>query len=799
MGTGKDGKFRPVDKDGKPSGEYLVNEPPDEWMAKEVIRNILMKYSHGPLTSKRVYSLWLALSTAAWLGTTPLAFAQEVVPAGRRAPLAENTLLEDVIVTAQKRDQRIQDVPVSMTAFNAEHLDAMKFRGLQDIRMGIPNASFDEIDSSRGVANFSIRGLGINSSIPSLDPTVGMFIDGVYMGTTSLLLFDMFDLESVEVLRGPQGVLFGRNVVGGAVLLNTRAPTDQYEATLRSAVEGGGKAPSFINSATLNAPLTDTLAARVTLHSNQDQGWFKNQRDGKAFGAKETLMLRPIVAWQPTPQIGLTVRYEYQNIQSDGSAAQNADYYNRRGHKFYVAHDGDLDAHTHFFHARLDWDVPFGKGRITDIFAWRRARGGSFADFAGQPEPPRYPLSQINFGTAMETEQFSNELRYVGTFFNRVQLTTGVYYFTNALDYFETRELGFTNGSLIHQFGGGYYEVDTVGLFLNTDYDLTEWLTLTGGLRYTYEAKNADIAYLPHNQFLNDPDHPGCHMLREPRCPLDSSDAASWNSLSPKIGVAVRPVDQVLLYGHWTRGFRSGNYNVRITGSRSVDQEGPSDAEQTDNFELGFKTTVGPRLRINGAVFFNIMKDMQRDVLIPGGPSGVVQDVANTADAEIFGVELDGSYALADQLILQGAVGFLDAQYTDIWYDISGDGIVDGADKALDLIRAPVWTYHVALRHSLAIGSGHRLGSRIQYAYRDRYYSQDNNALYHRQSKQVEVGLDVHLYNSRWIMSLYGKNLLNEANHGAIAVSRNPDNGFGSAALLSKGRIYGLELTYRFR
>ena len=258
-------------------------------------------------------------------------------------------------------------------------------------------------------------------------------------------------------------------------------------------------------------------------------------------------------------------------------------------------------------------------------------------------------------------------------------------------------------------------------------------------------------------------------------------------------------MDQVLLYGHWTRGFRSGNYNVRITGSRSVDQEGPSDAEQTDNFELGFKTTVGPRMRINDAVFFNIMKDMQRDVLIPGGPSGVVQDVANTADAEIFGVELDGSYALADQLILQGAVGFLDAQYTDIWYDISGDGIVDGADKALDLIRAPVWTYHVALRHSLAIGSGHRLGSRIQYAYRDRYYSQDNNALYHRQSKQVEVGLDVHLYNSRWIMSLYGKNLLNEANHGAVAVSRNPDNGFGSAALLSKGRIYGLELTYRFR
>ena len=750
----------------------------------------------------RFAGLLLTVLLSAALRPLPTA-AQNIEPAAqpeqKAASASESAaLLEDVVVTAQKREQLIQDVPVSMTALDAEQLEAAKVRSLGDLTIGIPNVGFDEIGTSRGTANFSIRGMGINSSIPSLDPTVGVFVDGVYMGTNSLLLFDTFDLDSIEVLRGPQGVLFGRNVVGGAVLLNTRAPTDRFEATLRSAVEGGGKAPNFYNSATLNTPLTDTLAARLTIHSNQDQGWFKNQRDGKAFGAQDTLMLRPVLSWRPTDTLDLTLRYEYQSIESDGPASQNVDYYDRRGHKFYVDEDGYLDAETHFFSARADWDVAFGNGTITDIFAWRNAQGDAFSDLDGQPADAVYPLRQFHFGTDLESEQFSNELRYAGTFFNRLQLATGVYYFTHALDYYETRELGFANGPLVHQFGGGYYEVDSLGLFLNLDYDLTDWLTLTGGLRYTHEEKEADIAYLPRNQTVNDPDTPGCHMLRGPRCPIDSSDDASWNTLSPKIGLTLRPVDQIMLYWHWTRGFRSGNYNVRIAGIRTADQEGPSDEEQVDNFELGFKTTFGARARLNGAVFFNIIKDMQRDVVIPGGPSGTVQDIANTADAEIFGVELDGSFVLADKLILQGSMGFLDAQYTDIWYDITGDGIADDKDQNLDLIRVPVWTYSLGLRHSLPIGSRFRLDSRIQYAYRDREYSQDNNALYNRQLKKVDVGLDLHIDNSRWVVGLYGKNLLDEVGHGINGLSRSPDSGFGSFSPLLKGRVFGLELTYHF-
>ena len=142
-------------------------------------------------------------------GFSPIpAIAQETEPEEEAA--ASATMLDDIVVTAQKREQLLQDVPVAVTAFDAEQLDALKVRDLTNLSIRMPNVSLDDAGTARGIANFSIRGLGINSSIPGIDPTVGVFIDGVYMGSNATMLYDTFDLEAVEVLRGPQGVLFGR-------------------------------------------------------------------------------------------------------------------------------------------------------------------------------------------------------------------------------------------------------------------------------------------------------------------------------------------------------------------------------------------------------------------------------------------------------------------------------------------------------------------------------------------------------------------------------------------------------------
>src|SRR5882672_10663897 len=153
--------------------------------------------------------------------------------------------IQEVVVTATKKEraENVQDVPLAVTAFGAKQLQALNFQNLTSLSYSIPNVQLENVRTTAATANFSIRGLGINSSIPSIDPTVGIFVDGVYMGINAGVLFDNFDLDGIEILRGPQGVLFGRNVTGGAVLLRTKAPSDTFEMTGHV---GGETGPNYI-------------------------------------------------------------------------------------------------------------------------------------------------------------------------------------------------------------------------------------------------------------------------------------------------------------------------------------------------------------------------------------------------------------------------------------------------------------------------------------------------------------------------------------------------------------------------
>ena len=744
------------------------------------------------------------------------ATAQETEPEEVASESA--TMLEDIVVTAQKREQLLQDVPVAVTAFDAEQLDALKVRDLTSLSIRMPNVSLDDAGTARGIANFSIRGLGINSSIPGIDPTVGVFIDGVYMGSNASMLYDTFDLEAVEVLRGPQGVLFGRNVVGGAVLLNTRTPTDRYEATLRTAVEGGGKAPNVYVAGTLNAPLTDTLGARFTVYSNQDQGWFENEHTGKAFGVQDTLMLRPVISWQPTDSLSLTLRYEYQDLDGDGPAAQNHTdgsgrsnpfaNHDRDSHDFAIDEEGHLTSEIHFFNTRLDWDVPLGNGRVTNIFGWRDAQGTAQSDIDATP------LALFTGGALQQAEQFSDELRYSGLFFDRLFLTTGFYYFNNDIGYHEYRSLRFGQ---IRQSGGGNLDVETFGLFMNGDYDLTDWLTLTLGLRYTHEEKEADITNLTRNGATP------CNIITGPDCPSHFRDKETWTNLSPKVGLSYRHDDDTLLYAHWTRGFRSGGYNLRDTffglpGDPRDLGPGPFDEEQIDNFELGFKKTFGTRARINAAFFYNLIDDLQRELVFaeelpvlnpatgelvigadgrPVTQGNIVQVIRNTADADMYGFEVEGSLVLAPGLSLFGSAGFVESDYTTVKFDLNNDGRVDGKDEDLEPPRAAKWTYSLGLLNDLRLSRRVRLASRVIYAYRDKAYTSDDNLGFNRQQKRLQAGVDIHFKDSQWVVGLYGKNLLGYSLFGGDTQLPTALGG-GTFSPLAKGRIFGLELTYHF-
>ena len=248
---------------------------------------------HSPVDSDytRLPGWTVSLATSLGIGAALL-----IAPA--TAQQLSSSILEEVVVTATKKniEETVHDVPLALTAYGADQLDALHVRDLADLSFSMPNVQLDDIATFKGAANFSIRGLGINSSIPSIDPTVGVFVDGMYMGITSGVLLDMFDLESVEVLRGPQGLLFGRNVTGGAVVINTKDPGDAFAFSVKTGIEGrlkAGTGASYYAMTSVTGPVVKDLSARLSMYLNIDEGWHENLFDGRDFGEVESYIGRP--------------------------------------------------------------------------------------------------------------------------------------------------------------------------------------------------------------------------------------------------------------------------------------------------------------------------------------------------------------------------------------------------------------------------------------------------------------------------------------------------------------------------
>ena len=724
---------------------------------------------------------------------------------------SSSILMEEVTVTARKREEAAQQVPISISAYSGDQLEALKVRDLKGLSVAMPNVAMDDVATTRGVANFSIRGLGINSSIPGIDPTVGVFIDGVYLGQNGGTIIDMFDLKSIEVLRGPQGTLFGRNVTGGAVLINTRGPTDEFEMSFRAAVDGnpngnGGLNYYFMGAA--SGPIGDAVGWRLSLYHNEDKGWFENLYDGSDAGAASTTIFRPVITWEPTDNMRLKLRWEHTESDGDGPVSQTHTNgsglpgvfanFDRDSHDFSIDEPGLVDLELDFVTAQLDWDVAFGNGTITNIFGWRTMTAPTYGDIDAQP------VWIFHSGSYNDTEQFSNELRYVGSFGNAT-VTTGVYWFDNDINYSEGRDLvGYVLGGAapyVTQRGGGILKVSSLAGFANVDYLLNDRWTLNAGVRYTKEDKDAQIATLTRNTLVYPDSRTPC-WVRDGTCPYDFVDSKSWNAWSGKLGFSYALNDDMRMYAHWSRGQRSGGYNLRNTAIDVVNLgPGPFDQEQVDSYEIGFKSELGRGARLNAAAFYTSIDDMQRELNLADPIAGVVQVIKNTADAEIYGFEVDGTFALGSNTVLLASLGWVDPSYTTVRFDLNGDGVIDAKDKALKLPRAAEWTYSIGLNHDWLFNSGAALSFRANYAYRDDAFYTDNNLGYLLSQEILDAGLDYALAGGHWVFSLYGRNLLNDVNHGGDTqlpgvVVVVPTGGTFSP--LVKGRIAGFEVTFNY-
>ncbi|PKP81173.1 MAG: TonB-dependent receptor [Alphaproteobacteria bacterium HGW-Alphaproteobacteria-18] len=728
-------------------------------------------------------------------------------------------VLGTVTVTATKKAdvEDVQTVAVAMSAYNAATLDALNVTTLESLSYSAPNVSLDDVGTARGTANFAIRGLGVNSSIPSIDPAVGVFVDGVYLGVNNGVVVDMFDLDSIEVLRGPQGLLFGRNTTGGAIVVNTANPTDEFSFKVRTSIDGpvdsGRGGPNTNVQAIVSGPLVENLLnGKFGVSYNSDEGYFKNQFNGDNHGELNSITYRGALEFMPTDSLTFLGKLEYTDSRSDGPSGKNLAYFERDNFDMSINNPGFGETDTILGSLRTDLDVGFGNGVITNIFGYRKYESTSSSDIDATP------FTLFHSNAEFDQEQFSNELRYAGTF-DKLDLTTGLYYFEQTLDYTEIRFL--PTASAAGFYGGGTLDHTVWGAFANVDYSITDKLIGTVGLRYSVEEKDAAVVYIRPRpacsviQGTCDPDGTNPFIPGEPNGFRDSNE---WKNWTPKVGLQYFWNDNVQSYVHYTKGFRSGGYNFRITDyagfANIVNQTGSPgfDEEEVDSYEIGFKAqSADGRIQVNGAAFMTEVGDMQREVNTAAPGAAVVQNIINTADATIYGLEFDGRVVLTDSLLASFNVGWMDAGYDRVFYDLNNDGVVNQEDRNLDLPRVPPMTYGFGLIKDFDLGSAGAIVAHATYQHRDRIAYTDSNFGWIQEADMVDVNITWETPMQGLSASIYGKNLLDEVQFGndtqlpfpgpnsvpgsANTAYQNQLSG-GTFSPMKKGRLLGLELTY---
>ncbi|MBX7539483.1 TonB-dependent receptor [Qipengyuania sphaerica] len=736
---------------------------------------------------------------------------QDEQPQSDRAIDAYNTIV--VTGTKTRNAENVQDVPLAVTAFNSDSLDALKVRDVQSLTYAAPNVSLDQIGTSRGTANFSIRGLGINSSIPSIDPTVGVFVDGVYLGFNGGVVFDVFDLDSVEILRGPQGVLFGRNVTGGAVLLNTGNPTTDFTGKFRASVDGpwfddrGGS--NYTVSGVVSGPIVpDTLLFKLGGYYNKDEGYFTNLFDNSNHGKAETKILRGALEGR-FGDFMIRGKLDYFTSEGDGPSGQNRGLFRRDTFDMSIDERGNYDNEiwTGSVHAELD----IGPGTLTNIFGYRTYSATTLGDIDS------LPIFGFHSSTKTDQEQISNELRYAmsGDGFD---LTFGGFFFDQSIAYDEVRDLPPLTAFTF--YGGGEQDHQVLGAFVNGQIYLSDALSVIAGIRWSREEKDAGVTYVRPR--------PECSVV-DGTCPTSGinpftgenngfTDDNSWSNWSPKLGLQYE-FGRGQIYAHWTRGYRSGGYNFRVTDVPTFENvvvplnggEFSFDEEKVDNYELGgkFQTDDGA-FTLNAAVYYTDISDMQREVNTSGPGAGVVQNILNTADTSILGFEAESRMRVSDSLLFTANLGLIDAEYDSVKFDISGDGVIDDADLALALPRVPEITWGVGMIHELYLGSG-SITTRVNYQFRDEFAYTDNNFGYIQDAQNLDANITWETPMEGLSFSLYGKNLLDQVQAGgdtqlpfggplSNGVNRPFDffPALGTLSPLSKGRQVGVEAQFEF-
>ena len=732
----------------------------------------------------------------------PLAQGQEASQTGG---------LEEIIVTAQKRAESAQDVPIALSVFDSSDIEDANIDRIEEIVLRTPNFTMMRVNV--GEPQFYIRGVGSNSDSAAGDPTVGVFQDEIYIGRISGAAFDVFDMERVEVLRGPQGTLFGRNTSGGAVNFIPKRPEQDFFA---SAYLSYGNYDSIEGRAVLNGGFTDTVAGRLSLSHREHSGYSENITTGADLDDEDNWSARAQLLFAPNDATRLLLAYDYVTDDSAGNArvpypvfdtgqvgaANNLALAALRRiwpadadlRKSYSVPESFQERDINGLTARFESDASYGSWTL--LGGWRKVELSWYEDLDGLKPfgfPPITPPFPQPYGWVLQNrdvadedaEQYSIEARLASPADSRMQWVAGLYYFTEEVN----REESFlTKFSLLAAAGGDVtfiQDVDssTYAAFGQLTYPFTDSFSVTAGLRYSNDEKEAH--QVGRN---NDPADTTPGIPLYPGQAYDVTADDSWSSTTGKLGLDYRTGAGQLLYASVSKGFKSGIFPSQNNVVQNVGEATPP--EENWSYEAGAKTQwFDNTLRVNLALFYMDYQDLQ---LFRLNPQLIL--VTFTEDTTNKGAELEILAAPAEGFETGLNVAYLDAEV---------DG---GANDGAQLPRAPEYTFGGFAQYSWPFAGG-GFSLRADFKWTDDYrteiaYNTGSPAADAANARITEIPsyalLDaIATYepgNGNLEFSLWGKNLTDETYPTHIIPFLG--NGF---SVFGPPRTYGVSVSWKTR
>ena len=715
-----------------------------------------------------IYRAVLATALAGALARAPAASAQAEQAAERAAPR-----IEVIEVIADRRTRSVQDVPIAVTALSREVIENEGLADLEDLGYATPSLSISKF--YKGAPQIYLRGIGSNQRGAGGDPSVGLFIDDVYVGRAAAAEFDYVNIERIEVLRGPQGALYGKNVVGGAINVITAEPEPEPHADIELSA---GNYRALHLRGQVNAPLSHSVYANLAFGARNRDGYIDNAFTGSDLNNENSRTVRGQVLLDgELASLRLTADYSRDRALGLGRESRDFLFAAASPDRYRVEQDLDGFEHRDVWGLSAQTRTPTRFGELLSITAYRSARYDALFDLDGlSPSTTRLSLAQR---IVEEAEQFSQELRLSSTLSAALNGVFGLYAFRE--------EVERLTGAIINADSNANEQFNTTtsyAAFGHAAWAFAPRWALNLGGRVTYEQKDHRNARLALGQAYRPSGNPDEIVF------VGHTDK-SWSNFSPQATLEFSASEDVFLYGVLSRGFKSGGFSEQPASQLAA--ETPTDQEIATNYEFGAKTEwFDSRLRVNGAAFYIDYEDLQVSQFIPDpdNPDSVgLVVLRNAATASSRGFELEWSVLPASHLALSGHYAYVDASY---------DQFIDGAGRnnaGKQLTRHPRHQFFIAADTWRDLAGGATLSARLSVSAQSEVFIDPENNPVARIHPYVLVNARLACqWPNGFEAALWARNLLGA--YYEQHVFDVPVNSPGRVAVVGQPLMFGVQLRW---